>query len=362
MRNKYALLIILFLCIVPNFLLAQKDSVKTKRILIFPVIGKSIETGLSFGVASSATFKLSKSDTTSRTSNLQAIGIYTLKKQMIIALIGTQYFKKEKFILQEQIDFSYFPDKFWGLGNNTNDAAIEPYDFKQYYIYLHLLRRLKNNFFIGSIVEFQHLLEINYEAGGAFDKENIAGRNRYISSGLGVSAIYDNRNDAFAPNKGGYFLTSFTQYNAVFGSDFNYANIIIDARKYYRLYKQNVLALQAYSLTNVGSEIPIRSIASLGGANSMRGYYNGRYRDKQLFVLQSEFRFSLYKRFAAVAFASLGDVAHSIADISISNLKYSFGGGLRFALNKTEKLNLRIDYGIGKGANSGLYIQLGEAF
>jgi hypothetical protein len=63
-----------------------------------------------------------------------------------------------------------------------------------------------------------------------------------------------------------------------------------------------------------------------------------------------------------VAFAGFGNVAHEMGELNFSNLKYSFGGGVRYALNASEKLNLRIDYGIGKGQNSGFYFQLAEAF
>jgi hypothetical protein len=46
----------------------------------------------------------------------------------------------------------------------------------------------------------------------------------------------------------------------------------------------------------------------------------------------------------------------------LNDFKYSFGGGIRFAVDTKEKLNIRVDYGIGQGKNSGLYLQLGEAF
>lgn len=346
----------------PTKLIAQKDSSKKSRLLIFPVLAKSIETGWSFGAASALSFRMFPLDTVSRVSNIQAFALYSLNKQFVAVVNGTQYFKREKFVLSEQFSYSSFPDKFWGLGKNTMDAAEEPYNFSQYYIYLHLMRHLGNKFFIGSLFEFQNVMNVHYVAGGAFDKENIAGRYGYKSSGLGLSLTYDKRNDAFAPDKGVFAQVYFNRFDKTFGSDYNYTNVVVDVRKYISLHKKQVLAFQAYSLSNLGSNVPIRSLASLGGSGSMRGYYNGRYRDKQLLVLQSEYRFPLYKRFGAVAFGGLGDVGKNINDFSLDNVKYSFGGGLRFALSKTEKLNLRLDYGFGKGNNSGLYFQLGEAF
>jgi outer membrane protein assembly factor BamA len=93
----------------------------------------------------------------------------------------------------------------------------------------------------------------------------------------------------------------------------------------------------------------------------MRGYYAGRFRDKNQGVLQAEYRVPLFGRMGAVGFAGIGNVGPELKDIDFKCLKYSYGGGLRIALNKTEKLNLRLDYGLGKHSQ-GFYLQLGEAF
>jgi len=95
----------------------------------------------------------------------------------------------------------------------------------------------------------------------------------------------------------------------------------------------------------------------------MRGYYDGRYRDKDQVVLQAEYRMPVYRRLGAVVFGGIGNVSNNCDYIALEGLKYSYGGGLRIALTRSEKLNLRLDYGISRGARSkGFYFQLGEAF
>lgn len=341
--------------------IAQTDSSKKLQILVFPVLTRSIETSWSFGVAGTSTFRMFKSDTISRTSNLQTIVLYSLKKQLVAAINGAQYFKNEQYVLNEQISYSSFPDKFWGLGNQTLDQAEEAYDFQQFYTYLHLMRQLGNSMFIGALYEYQNLLETNYKAGGIFDQEQVVGRKGYHISGLGLSFTLDTRNNAFAPNKGNFAQIYFNHFTPLFGSEHSYTNIVIDLRKYMTIRKNGVLALQAYSFNNTGNDVPLRSLATLGGMNSMRGYYDGRYRDKNQLVFQAEFRQHLFKRFGMVAFGNIGDVSHNLS-YRFADLKYSFGAGLRYAINKSEKLNIRLDYGIGPGKNQGLYFELGEAF
>jgi len=363
--NKFlkSLIVLLILLSFKPALLAQKDSARSKHILLFPVVSKSIETSWSFGLAGASTFHISKLDTITRTSNMQSVVLYSLKKQFVAALNGTIYFHNEEYILHEQLSYSSFPDKFWGLGSESPDSAMEDYAFKQYYVYLHLMRNLGNNLFAGLLFEFQNLMEIDYKKGGIFDQQNIVGRDPYKVSGLGLSLTYDTRNDAFAPDRGYFAQTYFNHFDKSFGSTYNYTNLVVDLRTYFRFYKKQVLALQAYSFTNFGNEVPLRSLASLGGSNMMRGYYAGRFKDVQQLVFQTEYRMPVYKRIGAVVFYNFGTVGKTLNDISVNDLKYSYGAGLRIKLNKTERLNLRLDYGIGQGANNkGFYLQLGEAF
>lgn len=364
-RNLRFDIIFAFLIVFAFFaepLRAQKDSAHSSQILVFPVLTKSIETSWSFGVAGSSTFKFSKKDTASRTSNIQAIMLYSLKKQFVAAINGAQYFKNEQYILNEQISYSSFPDKFWGLGKYSPDSAEEDYTFKQYYIYLHLMRHLGNNIYVGMLYEFQNLMQVKYTPGGVFDQQQIVGRNGYKISGLGLSLTYDDRTNSFAPDKGNFAQIYFNHFDPAIGSDYSYTNLVIDIRKYFSLTPKNVLALQGYSFSNMGDQVPLRSLATLGGTNSMRGYYDGRYRDRQQLVFQAELRHSFNKRFGAVAFGNFGDVGHNISDFAMKDLKYTYGAGLRYAINKSERLNLRLDYGIGPGKNHGLYFELGEAF
>ena len=340
-----------------------KDSSSNKpHLLVLPVIARSIETSWSFGSIASLTFHIGRKDSLVRTSNMQALFLYSLKKQVVALINGTVYFPKEKFILSQQFSFSFFPDKFWGLGKIAPDSNEESYNFKQVYIYLHGQRSLGRHIFLGVLYEYQDLIKIEYKQGGLFDKENVPGRHGYHVSGLGLSLMYDSRNNAFSPDKGIFALGSFNHFDRVLGSDFSYTNYVIDFRAFIRTYRRQVLAFQAYGFLNSGT-VPLRSLASFGGANSMRGYYAGRYRDKNQAVLQSEYRVPLFWRFGAVAFAGIGNVSSHCNEFSFNTLKYSYGGGLRIALSKSEKLNLRLDYGIGKGRKSqGFYFQLGEAF
>jgi outer membrane protein assembly factor BamA len=338
-----------------------KSRANIHPILVLPIIASSIETGWSFGVANAATFHISRRDTAIRTSNAQALALYTTRGQFVVALNGSIYFPGERFILNEQLSYSSFPDNFWGLGKRAPDSNKESYKFKQYYVYLHPQFLIGRKLFLGVLYQFQRAFDIDYPHGGLFDTQYVDGRYGYHVSGFGSSITFDTRNNAFAPDKGIMAQVYFTHFTRVFGSDYQYTNYVVDIRHFQRISKGQVLALQVFGSFNAG-EVPLRSLSFLGGANTMRGYYAGRYRDKNAAVIQAEYRIPLFWRLGAVGFGDIGNVGPELSDINLHHFKYSYGGGLRVALNQKEKLNLRLDYGIAKGSSQGFYLQLGEAF
>lgn len=360
MSFKY---LILYLGIViPSAVYTQSPTPKKGKTFVFPIITKSLETGWNFGALTAKVFSIYPDDTISRRSNFEVLLMASTRKQVLVALNGTQYFRNETFIIEEQFSTSLFPDRFWGLGSQTKDEQEEAYSFRQAYFFLHGKKKISRSFFAGLVYEAQKVWDVNYTPGGVFDVSNVAGKGGYLISGVGGSLSFDNRNNAFAPDKGFYMQLFWNHFDKFWGSDFNYNNLVTDIRTYLPVARRSVLALQWVNFMNFGDAVPLRSLANFGGASKMRGYYEGRFRDRNQMFLQGEFRYPIYRFIQGVCFAGMGSVAPAIRDYAWQEMKYSAGAGLRFMLSKKEKLSLRVDYGIGLGRNRGLYIQLGEAF
>jgi len=165
----------------------------------------------------------------------------------------------------------------------------------------------------------------------------------------------------FWPSKGVYIQTIVTGFRKELASDYNLLKWITDLRWYKTIIKNQVFAMQLYNYVTQGNT-PLRELASLGGSNNMRGFYQGRYRDTDMFTVISEYRVHIKGRFGACAFGGVGNVYHTFKDLVSSDLKYSYGAGLRFALLQKEKLNIRVDYGYSSRYNRGLYITVAECF
>ncbi|MFM8739911.1 MAG: BamA/TamA family outer membrane protein [Cytophagales bacterium] len=347
--------------------LSKRDSVVTpykNKLLIFPLTARSIETNWVFGVANAFIFKTNKKDTALRVSTIPSGFIYTLNNQILLAIGANIFLPKERYIIRFENSFSKFPDKFWGIGNRTDGKKPESYTFTQFYINPQLYRKVKGNLFLGGGFDFQRVFNLEYEPGGYFDQDQVLGAydlRDYNVFGYSLFINYDSRNHAYQPNRGVLFRVKFSDFNKALVSDYDFRVLEIDFRRFIKVFGGNILAFQSFSTFNFGN-VPYRNLAILGGNNMMRGYYAGRYRDKKAVTAQVEYRFPIIGRFAGVAFASAGQVANDFDDFDWKLIKPAVGAGIRFAVLRQEKLNLRFDLAAGNSGELNYYIVLAESF
>jgi outer membrane protein assembly factor BamA len=358
--------LLLFLCslmLLQGACVAQSDTTTTElssRYLIFPFFLRSPETSWGFGAAAAYFFKVKNANEFTRTSDVNLIGLYTLKSQAVIVANSTVFFPDEDEICRFQTSYSIYPDKFWGIGNETADSAVEDYSIKQFYLSPQVLFRVAGRFYIGTTVEIQTVRDFEYDQGGVFDSDDVPGRTGGFTSGLGLILSYDSRNNAYSPDKGSLAEFNATRFTKTLGSDFTFTSYSLDLRTFFKAGKGRVLGLHSLTRINNG-ETPVRYLAALGGNDIMRGYYKGRYTDNDLFAMQAELRQFIYWRIGVVGFAGLGQVAGAIKEFGLDRFHYSYGGGIRFMVQRKEKLNLRIDFGFGQHSH-GMYVILKEAF
>lgn len=358
-----ALLAILFvLPMRPLFAQLTQDTSRKVQYLVVPIFFKTPETGWSYGASGSLSFKTSnRLDSLTRTSVIQAVGFLTSRQQNVQVIDASIYFPKEKYILLGQVAHSYFPDRFWGIGPETHDSVWEHYQYEQIYFNPHLKKKIAPRVFAGLLYEFQSVYKIRYAPGGVFDTSYFYGKTNYNVSGLGASLSYDTRNISYWPSKGIFFQTQATGFRKEIASDYDLLKWVTDLRFYKKIYRSHILAVQLYNYQTFG-KTPLRELANFGGPNSMRGFYQGRFRASNMATIIAEYRLRLYKRFSGVVFGGAGNVYDHYQQLRACNIKYSYGAGIRFALLEREMLNIRVDYGYSDKFNRGLYVTVGECF
>jgi len=341
-----------------NFL--KRFKTKNGMVLPLPLITYSPETSFGFGFSGQYLFRFAN-DSVSNLSTVGTTFLYTLEKQIIVNPNWDFYFHQNKWRVNGAFVYQKFPENFWGIGNDTKEESEENFT-AQYIVFRNrATRQVAKNLHLGLQYRFEYAFNLKTDTSGQLANGSIPGSEGYRASGAGVAAIYDSRDNSMFPFKGWFVVFSNHFYPRWLGSNIEFANFKIDARRYFNPFKSNVIAVQAL-LSFHADEPPFKMQALLGGVETMRGYYMGRYRDKHWMAAQVEWRFPIWWRFIGAGFYGVGDVTHDFHDLSWSGLKHSIGGGVRFTLDAKERINVRFDAAFGFDGSRGFYFQIGEAF
>jgi outer membrane protein assembly factor BamA len=179
--------------------------------------------------------------------------------------------------------------------------------------------------------------------------------------GIGPLLIYNSRDDQLFPTRVFYLESSLQQFGDYVGTDFNYGNLLLDARKLFPLKKNKVVATNLYAQFN-SEGAPFFALAQLGGNKVLRGLFEGKFRDRNVLALQGEYRWMFLERWGAVAFGGIGNVFSADNLFQADQTKVAYGLGSRFKLTKKKKLNLRLDLAHSPGEDLQFYFTFGEAF
>ncbi len=340
----------------------QEGEDKRWGVVLLPVIFYMPETKWGGGVGGLLTYHPVRSSRRSRPSSLYFYAIYTQLKQFSTQARPELYLRNEAYLITAKIVAETFPDKFWGLGNETLDEAEEKFTPQSLSLEASWQKKIwpTQNFYAGFSVLLENYKIVKLEAGKMLEKQIYAGSRGGTTTSFGAILNWDTRDNIFFPREGHYYQLMACISRRFLASDFDTTSVKCDLRKYIPLLSGHTLAWQIL-FQAVGGEAPFKNYSKFGGDSIMRGYYSGRYRDRYLFALQGEYRLPLWKRFGLVAFAGVGDVSSRLRNFRLDQFKYSFGFGLRFKVAPKEGTNLRLDFAWGK-RSSGFYFTAGEAF
>lgn len=344
-----------------GYRIIEGDSAHPRKqyILPFPIVVYKPETRWLLGVSITNIYHAHR-DSITRPSYVRFNISYSQNNQFSVRPSIEHFTKHNKFNIRALYYYTNFAENYWGIGSNTPVSNKELYSFRQHKANLKVAYQVRPHLFAGAQYGFEKLYHIETLSGGLLETSNLTGGNGYLVSGAGATVYYDDRDHIYNPLRGQMIELSNEFYGKVFGSEYNFLNVTLDARKYIGLWKENVLAVQGYVNFNDGN-IPFRMMGVIGSDVFMRGYYNGRFRDNHAMAFQAELRKTIWGPIGCVLFAGGGTVAHVAGDL-FSGIKPNYGLGLRVKAVRKERVNARVDLGFGADGMSALYIGLNEAF
>ncbi len=331
---------------------------KKFRFLAFPAVSYAPETRIAFGIAGIALFRLGNDVKNTAPSQI-GLGLgYTQNNQELFYMPFQVYTNRNMYNIYGEAGYYKYNYYYYGIG--THEIPRELYSANYPRIKISVLRKWLPHYYAGIRYQYENYQIVQTVPGGELASGTIPGSQGSITGGLGIVQIIDKRDTVLYPTKG-YWMELALMFNTTsLGSTNNYQQYSYDVTYYKRVYKNVVWANELFT-KYLNGIAPFEQYAFLGGNKKLRGFYEGRYRDKHELILQTEFRSQLYKRFGAAVFGGAGFLGGDGEYVRFNLPKFAYGAGLRYVVNKNDHLNLRLDYAIGNGEGQ-FYATFGEAF
>ncbi len=355
MFTRFGLHFVLMLCLVlainPSF--AQEPDQKAYRFQVLPSGFFTPETNIGVGLI--GLLYRRAPDSLTNSSNAQVFLDVTLNRQFQFQSDLNWFTKSNKLYIKWSHDISRFPEIFYGIGNESvlDDACA--IDLNLYNANLKVFKMLKDSHYLGVQLHHQTIHNVHKPNSGLTHGALMD----YSFSGIGIEALIDQRDYLLNPQNGKYIELGLTPYFS-HTDNRNYLQLVQDLRYYKTLGEDWVINTNVVGVETFG-DIPFRMMPVIGGPRFLRGYYYGRFRDKNLLLGQLEVRKPIFWRVSLACFSGVGQVYSSLNDFGTDRFHYNYGAGLRFKIDEASQANIRIDYGRTMDSQ-GLYIVYGEAF
>lgn len=353
-----------FLTIHTNKKAVKKDSsIYPAKAILTPVVSYAPETNLSLGVGIKGLFKLKGSGPETRTSNIPLTVQYSIDNKYFFFSGFEVFWPREEYVLAGNVWIQSFPSLFYGVGQDTPYTNEEEFGYSKFLVEPIFLKKMFVPYlFLGSGFRYHKISQVDFLPDGLLANSEQTGALGSTSVGVELAVLYDSRDNLLNANKGVYFEFTHGFYGKVLSGTHQFELTRFDLRYFTQPLPKSssVLAFQFMMHFSHG-DTPLFEIGRLGGDESLRGYFEGRFSDRNLLMGQVEWRQKITRLLGFTAFAGFGGVAPTIDQFSLSTMHPAAGLGLRLMVDPEENLNLRLDFSSGKDGIK-YYFKIAEAF
>lgn len=326
----------------------------------FSVIGGphyASDTKFGLGMVAAGLYRTDVNDSILPPSNVSLFGDVSTVGFYMLGVRGNHLAPQGRYRIDYHLYFYSFPSDFWGMGFEMGDNDDNKSDMKRWQAQVEasFLIKVADNFYVGPMAAYDYVIGKQIER-----PELLQGMDKHTwNVGAGVSLVYDNRDNLTNPHRGIYLNIKQMFRPKSMGNDYAFSSTKFRFDAYQRLGKGTILAEDFGANLNFGNP-SWGMMAELGGTSSMRGYYEGRYRDKHSLEATVELRQHVWKRNGIVVWAGVGTVFPKFSAMRSRQILPNAGVGYRWEFKKD--VNVRLDYGFGKSGQSGFLFNINEAF
>ena len=330
--------------------------------LFAPVPFRNSQLGWGLAVLAGAIHRFDP-DTTIKPSTGAVGGFYSENKSWGLTAFEMARLKGDSWRLRGLIaHFEIFYD-FYGIGEDAGDAGKsvaldQPMDFAVG----SALRRITPGLYGGANVLWirsRISLEEDHGLPAPPAAQDLATMNL---AAPGLQAEFDTRDDDYWPRHGSLAALKGNFFTGALGSARDFQRYAVAWSWYTELRRRELVLATNLNVLGAAGDVPFWAIPTVGGgAYGLRGYTQGRYRDRVVTTAQAELRAHTAGRWGATAFGGFANVAPSVGDLGSSSALPAGGAGLRFQLTRQYPMHLRADFAWGKSERI-FYFSVAEAF
>lgn len=296
------------------------------------------------------------SDTTAPLSITSIIAGISLNKSYFGGIRGRNYSKTGFFRMDYKLSYFHSNRFFWGFGYENGNNAENKSSFIENGIEIkaNFLFRPNANITTGPFVGFDYFDASDFSAPYLIEGSPLYSR----AFKTGIMFNYDSRDNISSPTEG--FVVNFNQtfYPGIAFNFTPYYKTSLVTDFYFPAWEGSVFAFDLFGELNYGDS-PWFVWPQFGGDTRMRGYYTGRYRDRNMLSAQMEIRQRIYKNHSVVVFGGAGNIFHAFSSFDIKQTLPTYGAGYRFEFFG---ILLRVDAGFGTQGQYAIFAGINQAF
>ncbi len=338
--------------------IAQEDNEipRNKKVAAIPIFNYSRTVGFSFGFMGQIFYKINKNDSISPTSYTGLIGLLTTNQTYFTGVFQNYYLKEDTWRLKIAAGYGNINFQYWQESPDMYGTFVD-YNTKHSFLLLQAQRKIYNKLYAGLNFVISEA-KTEYDEVSGVPEVQLVEYN--IMNNIGYLINLDKREHQMNPYEGFNISIKNDFYREWLNSSYNFEKFKITYNHFYTINNTNNILATRISFNISTGNVPFEG-ENVVGREDIRGYSEGKYRDKQVYAIQAEYRWHFYKQFGMVGFAGLASAVNDASELFKNNILPGTGLGLRYMMIPNERINIGIDVAVGKD-DWGLYFRIGEAF
>lgn len=265
---------------------------------------------------------------------------------------------------------------FFGIGNETDEDGKLSLGVEDTLVEVQLGYAITPQIFLFAIGEFsnvnagdgEHDPDEEAPVSSQFSSQTLTGfRDDGLTNGVGAAFVMDFRDDAIDPTRGARLELRAMYHGPEIGSSpYRYGSYVADTAIYIPIFPPWRLVLAAgarfEAVDASTNSVPFYELPSLGGGRSLRGFLEGRFRDRNSLLFQGELRFPIWRMVRGAFFVDAGRVYSDFKDPPspfFKNLHVDAGVGIRLVIQPD--IFTRLDFALSEEEFT-FALEFGHAF